>query len=462
MSFQLGKPIGVMLVLALVGGLGIALRGGGPERRKDDLVLWVSAPQHKETYTGAPPDGRPSLVEQFQRRTGKGVRVEYMATRSLDVRLLSLLMSGSRDVPDVVEIEIGGVGKYFRPPVAEVGFLPLNDLLKRSGWMDRIVKNRFAPWSKDGVIFGVPHDVHPVTITYRHDLFTEAGIDLPAGRTWPAFRDACLKFQRYWRDHGVVGRYALELSESSAEDLAKMLLQRHLNVVDADGTIRMTEDKFVETVAFYAELTAGPEKISSISGAGAGGLARDLIEGNLCAFMTPDWRVDLIKGYAPQLAGKMRMMPLPVFEPGDAPTSTWGGTMIAIPRNAKDPQRSWELIELLYFSPEGLAARRRHSGILPPVMTLWDDPIYARADPYFGGQQGDRMFIELARQIPARQVTASTSLEYAYLSKVIVDARSYMNAHPEDHDGLVKLCRTWLADAAEDLRRRVEHSRFEE
>src|SRR5689334_18743185 len=119
MSLQLGKPIGVMLVLALVGGLGVALRGGGPERHKDDLVLWVSAPQHKETYT--------SLVEQFRQRTGKGVHVEYMATRSLDVRLLSLLMSGSRDVPDVVEIEIGGVGKYFRLPVADVGFLPLND-----------------------------------------------------------------------------------------------------------------------------------------------------------------------------------------------------------------------------------------------------------------------------------------------------------------------------------------------
>ena len=48
--------------------------------------------------------------------------------------------------------------------------------------MDKIVAARLAPWSKDGVIFGVPHDVHPVAIAYRDDLFREAGIDLPAAR----------------------------------------------------------------------------------------------------------------------------------------------------------------------------------------------------------------------------------------------------------------------------------------
>src|SRR5690242_8021866 len=99
MSFHLGKPIGVMLVLTLVGGAGMAFRSGG-RAPKSDLVLWVSAPQHKETYAG--------LVEPFRARTGTSVDVQYMATRSLDVRLLSLFMSDSRDVPDLVEIEIGG------------------------------------------------------------------------------------------------------------------------------------------------------------------------------------------------------------------------------------------------------------------------------------------------------------------------------------------------------------------
>ena len=59
-----------------------------------------------------------------------------------------------------------------------------------------------------------------------------------------------------------------------------------------------------------------------------GGLARDLTAGSVCALFTPDWKLDQIKAYAPGVAGKMRMMPLPIFETGDSPTSTWGAISV--------------------------------------------------------------------------------------------------------------------------------------
>jgi ABC-type glycerol-3-phosphate transport system substrate-binding protein len=241
-----------------------------------------------------------------------------------------------------------------------------------------------------------------------------------------------------------------------------MLLQRHLNPVDDKGRISLTEETFIETVAFYAECVAGPTQIASQAPAAAGGLARDLIEGNICVFFTPDWRVDYIKEYAPGLTGKMRMMPMPIFEPGDARTATWGGTMMGIPRNCKDPEAAWKLIEFLYFSKEGVEARRRYSSILPPVITLWDDPIYQRPDPYFGGQQTDLLFIEMAKELPARYITPATAIAYGYLSKVLVDAAGFVERHPGDHAALVAQCRVWLTGIAEDLRRRIEHGRFDE
>jgi ABC-type glycerol-3-phosphate transport system substrate-binding protein len=224
----------------------------------------------------------------------------------------------------------------------------------------------------------------------------------------------------------------------------------------------VTKEKFAETVAFFAECVAGPTKIASQSPAAAGGLARDLIEGNICVFITPDWRVDYIKEYAPGLAGKMRMMPMPIFEPGDAPTSTWGGTMIGIPRNAKDPKASWELIEFLYFSDAGIAARRKYSSILPPVITAWNDPVYQRGDPFFGGQQVDRLFIDLAKELPARYVTPATSTAGSALTKVVIDAADFVENRRGDHAQLVAQCRTWLEQVAADVRRRIEHGTFDE
>lgn len=462
MTFSLGKPILVMLVLAVVGGACLAF---WPEnRRTADLVLWVSAEPHLRTYAGAEdlPGSRPSLIDKFHSRTGHSVQVQLVSTRSEDVRLVSMFMSGTHDVPDAVEIEISSVAKYFRPPIDQIGLLPLNDFLTRSGWMDKVVRARFAPWTKDGVIFGVPHDVHPVAIAYREDLFKEANVDLAAAKTWPEFQRACLKFRTYFQSHQVPNRHAIELSNNTAEHLIPILLQRHLNPIDGHGYIEMTKDKFVETVAFYAELIAGPTRIAGQVSAGAGGLSRDLAEGHICAFFVPDWRVDLIKQYAPGLTGKMRMMPMPVFESDDARTATWGGTMIGIPRNARNPELSWKLIEYLYFSDDGIAARRQFSSILPPVMTAWKDPIYRRGDPYFGGQQIDQLYIELAKELPARYVTPATATAGAALTKVVIDAADYVENARGDHAQLVNQCRAWLTQASEDIRRRIEHGTFEE
>lgn len=456
MSFHLGRPILVMLVVSLLCAVVLGVRSG--RERRADLTLWVFDEQQQRIYT----EGSPSLIEQFRQQTGKSVRVELVPTRAEDVRLTSMFMSDSRDVPDVVELEIGSVAKYFRPAVRDIGLLPLNDFLARSGWRDRIVNARFAPWSKHGVIFGVPHDVHPVVLAYREDLYREAGIDLAGAKTWPAFAAACLRFQEYWKAHGVPHRHAMELQNSSADHLIPMLLQRHLNPINGRGEIEMTQPKFVDTVAFYAQCIAGPGNISAQAPAAAGGLERDLLEGNICVFMCADWRIDQIKALAPSLAGKMRMMAMPVFEAGDAQTATWGGTMIGIPRRCKDPELSWKLIEFLYFSRPAIEARRRYSSVLPPIKTMWDDPVYQQGDPYFSGQKTGKLLIEMARQLPERYVTPATTMASGYLSKVIGDAAGYVRKHPGDEAGLRQQCRAWLAEVAKDLQRRLEHGNFDE
>ena len=135
----------------------------------------------------------------------------------------------------------------------------------------------------------------------------------------------------------------------------------------------------------------------------------DIVAGNLCAFLTPDWRIATPKKDAPAVSGLMRMMPLPRFAATDAPTSTAGGTMLGITRHSERKDDAWKLIEFLYFSDSGLQARQQTSNILPPVISQWDDPTYHREDPYFGGQKVDELYIQLARQTPARTPTGPMS-----------------------------------------------------
>src|SRR5688572_12274557 len=443
MTFPLGKPILAMLLIAAVCGAAILLRPAPPQA---DLEFWVFADAHAETYR--------ALRPEFERQSGRTLHVDHATNLALNMRLTSLIMSddaGQRP-PDAVEIEIGSIGRYFSAPADEVGFLPLNERLENAGfreiwslndpgrpgwnaryvsdgrvythdgsrwvhnpararpdaWIDRIVRSRFAPWSKGGVIFGLPHDVHPVTITYRHDLFSEAGVDLSSARTSPQFQEKCLAVQRYWRSRGYPDRHAMELPLAAADAAIVMLLQRHINVVDDFDRIHVADPRVAHTIAFYAQLVAGPGRISAESSGGPGVWAGDLIAGNVCAFVTPDWKTNDLRSYAPSLAGKMRMMPLPVFDEGDARTSTWGGTMVGIPRRCRDPEAAWKLIEFMYLSDRGLEVRRARSDILPPLPEQYALPQYQQPDPYFGGQKVDALYAELATEIPPRYVSPVT------------------------------------------------------
>lgn len=452
MSFHLGKPILVMLVVAVGTGTAALLRHDPPPKR---LTFWVFADQH---YTSYKPE-----IAAYEKQSGVSVDMQILQVHAMGRRLQAIFsdeLSGP-GVPDVVEVEVGQVGKFFRPPKDEVGFEPLQSMLEQSGWYDKIVRTRFAPWTRQGAIFGVPHDVHPVGITYREDLFREAGIDLSAAKTWPTFQQSCLQFQKYWHNRGYKTRHALEIYSTKVDLLNILLLQRGINLIDDFDHIHMADAKVANTIAFYARCVAGPSKIGSESGEGDGPFARDLLEGNLCAFLTPDWRLGLIKQYGGDaLKGKLRFMPLPRFEPSDAPTATWGGTMIAILRNSKHKEEAWKLIEHLYFDRAGVEARRAVTQILPPVSTMWSHPSYHQPDAYFGGQHLDETLIDLAGQIPPRYVTPATNIANAYLMLVLHKAVRYVEEN--GGDGLEPACQQWLNSAAADLADRMKQWQFDD
>jgi ABC-type glycerol-3-phosphate transport system substrate-binding protein len=460
MSFHLGKPILVMIAVGQATGAAILLRAGKEGRA--DLVVWTFADQHYNAYTQPGPDGL-SLAQRFARDKRKSVDVKLISNRALNVRLISMFnadLSGP-DVPDLVEVEISHIGKYFRPPLDEVGFTRLDGMLQQTGWSDRIIKSRFTPWSKQDAIFGMPHDVHPVTLSYRKDLFDESEIKLDQCATWPQFQQACLDFQRYWRQKGVRNRWALELPQAASSYLLIMLQQRGINLIDRDGRIRMNDSKTAQTLAFYAQMVAGDRRIGSEVSAGDACFSQDLAQGAVCIFWTPDWRLAGVKDYARSVSGKLAMMRLPRFdETKDAPTGTWGGTMIAIPKRSRNHDLAFELIEQLYLKPEVIDAQERANvQILPPVIAMWDDDRYKRPDPFYGGQYVNQLFIQLAHQIPPRYVSPATTVADQTLTYVLT--RAVDRVKSGGIAGLEEACQQWLDEAADDLRRRIDHGKFD-
>jgi ABC-type glycerol-3-phosphate transport system substrate-binding protein len=311
---------------------------------------------------------------------------------------------------------------------------------------------------KDGRIMGAPQDVHPMTITYRDDLFREAGIDLAACGTWDSFQRASLAMQDFWRAKGVPVRHAMELFEAGSDLVLVMLLQRGINLVEADGRVRLDDRLVAETLAFYATLVAGPGRIGADAGLD---IPLELDAGTICACFTPDWRVFYLRHHAPRphpdaaphLTGRLRMMPLPRFAPGDAPTSTWGGTCVIIPRTCPDPELAFELLERCFYTREGVDVRLAIGNMLPPLPELWDHPLLHQGDPLFGGQHINELYIDLARHLPPRVMTPATSLAMDALTQVQSKAVAQIRRHGDA--GLVEHCQGWLTEAKAELGRRL-------
>lgn len=447
-----------MLVASGVAGAIAAFR---PAPSQTDLVVWTFTDLNARTYRGDGSTTQPTLVDLYQQTAGQSVGVKLIGVQALNVRLTSIFDNGgaNTEVPDLVEIEISSVGRFFRPPIDQVGFLPLNDRLAASGWDKRLLASRLAPWSKQGVIFGVPKDVHPVSLVYRKDLFEQAGVDLPAAKTWPEFQAACLEFQSYWLANGLPHRRAIELPAASADFLVVMLLQRHINLLDTDNTQHLTDDRVADTVEFYARCVAGGRSIGGDPSPGANLWVRDLTDGDLCSIFAPDWRTSYLIRTAPDLAGKLAMMPLPRFDPADAPTATWGGTMMAIPKQARDPEKSWKLLQHLSLSPASMNARLQYSTILPPVIEAWDDPRWHRPDAMFSGQRIGELYIALAKQLPERYVTPFTTVATQALTVVL--NRAVLDVQAGDDKMLPTRIQGWLREADDDLRKRIDFGKFE-
>ncbi len=189
--FPFGKAALSILLLTILSGLWLA--GHPAPHQTATLVYWTFAKPHYEAYQKALPAFEAA-------HPGVTVDLELVSNAALASRLQAALLA-NLDVPDLCEVEISQAGSLFRGPQKDIGFSDLTDRLHQTGLYDQMVKARFSPYTSRGRIYGLPHDVHPVQIAYRRDLFEKLGIDASKIKTWDDFikvgRRVTIPGQRY-------------------------------------------------------------------------------------------------------------------------------------------------------------------------------------------------------------------------------------------------------------------------
>ncbi len=320
---------------------------------------------------------------------------------ALERRLLSAFMSGT-PVGDLVEVERGVAARTFTGPLEDIGFVDLTDRLREEGLMDIINPPSFAPWISRGRIFGIPHDVHPILLVYRSDLTDAAGINLDGVETWEEFFAAMRPLMADENGDGRADRYLMNFWPSNVVLLEGLLLQAGGGFFDADENLVMDSEVNARVLATLATWCAGPGRVAlDVPDFNAAGNTLRL-RGTVVAALMPDWLAGRWRLDMPGLAGKLRLMPLPAWERGGRRTTTYGGTMLGIPKVVEDFETAWAYAKRLYLDPETHASFFRDTNIIPPVRTSWTHPVFSEPDPYFGGQKVGQLYIDQAGNIPVR------------------------------------------------------------
>ena len=392
-GFPLGKMPVVMALLFVFSALSISV---GEDEEGQRLSYWCFARTHYDDYMVA--------KERFEAlHPGWRVDIKLVDHPSLLNRLTAAFVRGS-GAPDASEIEITGIGRFFKGDPEEVPFEDLRELGAKygdEGWVERIVEPRFAPWSYQGHIFGIPQDLHPVVLMYRQDLFAEAGYpDFPAAaQTWEDFRRIARLVSRPNAIDPADQRYAIALHNKDFWQFWQLLHQRGVSVYDRERRPMVNSPEAVGVLVLIQEMfrdkVAWPIRDLPTFWAA---VKRD----EIMTFLAADWFIGFLRNNVPEQAGKWRAMPIPAWEEGGIRVSTHGGTTTVIPKQGKNKRMAWELTKFFYLNSQEAVNRALKTRVMPALHESYaDSRLLADRFGYLGDQQLGLLFAELKDDVPA-------------------------------------------------------------
>lgn len=440
----------LVIAVALVSGLSLLVPSG---KERGEITIWTFAPPHARMY-------EPLLERWTEADEIPSTTIETLSLPALERRMLGGFMSGV-PVADLIEAERRVASRAFAGPLDSVGFLDLTDRLREEGLLEEINPASFGPWTYRGRIFGLPHDVHPVMLCYRADLVEAAGIDVNEIETWDDFARLMRPLMEDADGDGNPDRYLISFWPTYIDLLEPLLLQAGDGLFDENDRLRIATETNAGVIATLATWVAGRDRIAAdvpeFSAAGN----KLKLEGYVVAAIMPDWLSNIWRQQLAELGGKLKLMPLPAWEPGGRRTSVWGGTMLGIPRDAPNQERLWSLAKRLYLSPELSRTLYEVGDIVTPVRSHWDDPIFDQPDPYFSGQPKGRMYIDLAPDVPRRTSSPFNKMALERTQDALIRLAAELEADPGmGMDRLEQRGMELLRVAEADVRSRIDRNVF--
>lgn len=376
-----------LLALAM---LAVAFGAQAAEKRK--ITLWSFAQNNVDEYVKRKAD--------VEKKFDIELDLKVVPQDAFVQKLTAAMQDGSG--PDAIEWMIEN-NRILNANPKKAFVVPLDAYVAKSEAFKKVVPGRVGWVTYGGHVYGLPHDVHPVTLVYNETLWKAAGVDMAKIETWDEFFEAAKKLTAEKKD-GKPVHYALPSGNDGLANTMFMIWQQTgSQIVDKDGKPSFTSPEFTEYVNHWFKWF----DTGVFTSWDWGNFKALLANGTLASYTSPDWWVPQVTLAATGVDGdskvekkyEFKVRSLPVYKKGGSTSASWGGTFMAIPKTAKDPDFIYKVIEYLEYDPSALKARWETS-MLPPFADVWTDPMFSKPDARFGGQKLGEIMIAGAKAMP--------------------------------------------------------------
>ncbi|WP_319475937.1 extracellular solute-binding protein [Marispirochaeta aestuarii] len=374
----------LMITPLLAGGQGDKAEGGPTA-----LTLWTSNAIHGEFYMDAAKRWNSEYPDQQ-------IELEVVTTPNVEMHnQLTLAFQAGVGAPDIVDININFFSNFLK---GDIQLVPLNDVVDPV--RDSFVESRFDIYSKDGKVYGLPLHVGATVVYYNMEMMDKAGVDVEAIKTWDDFEAAGRKV----RDTLGIPMTIIETADQ--RPFWPMIVQRGGDYLGPDGSVTLDSDINIEVLERLHSWMF--EQKIAVGAPGGKTWAEEFFpfmnNGGFAALIMPTWYMSRFLEFMPDIAGKIAVRPMPVWEEGDARSCGIGGTGSSVTTQSEHIELAKKFNAYAKLTVESNKKLWEIMRFDPPRWDgVWDSPELLKPDPYFYNEPIFEMLIELAEadQIPS-------------------------------------------------------------
>lgn len=317
----------------------------------------------------------------------------------------------NRQHPDIqVTVEVipggsdGGYQKMYSalrvgnaPDLAHVEYQELPAFMLVQGLTDLVpygvsrYRSDYVGWQWQQGVFGkgvytLPWASGPMAMFYRDDLFAHWGIPVP--RTWTEFEQAARTVRS--RDHNA---YLHSFPPSNSAWFEGLAWQAGAEWVKVDGdtwVIDIDNPTTRRVAAFWDRLIR--DDLVLVENDGTDAWYKQLQVGQLASFVSADWYDALIKGNAPNTAGKWKTAEMPQWKAGGHLAANWGGSSVAVLQGTRYPTQAMEFAHWFGTNVAAVNSSFEIGAGWPALQGAYDKTVLSKKSSFFANTAYNQPF----------------------------------------------------------------------